>query len=189
MARPRSFDEGEVLQCAMLTFWRLGYDATTYKVLEGETGVGVRSMHNTFGEKDELFARALEMYHGAAEAIIDQIFAPPSLEAIEALFEGMVAPKDPGDVTNSGCLMVNTVFEIPEMPEAIAERIEAYRAMWLRTFRAALENSGVGEVEERAEFLLGALWGVLSQIRLAGRTEAGAPMARVISDTVRSWRV
>ena len=188
MARPRSFDESEVLQCAMLTFWRLGYDATTYKVLEGETGVGVRSMHNTFGEKDELFLKALEMYQDAAEGIVAQVFDPPSVEAVQALFTGMVAPRDAADVENSGCLMVNTVFEIPDMPRAIANRVESYRTMWRTTFRSALVNSGVGQPDERAEFLVGALWGVLSQIRLAGNTEAGAPMARVVSETVAGWK-
>lgn len=188
MARPKSFDEDDVLQCAMMTFWRLGYDATTYKVLEQQTGVGVRSMHNTFGEKDELFLKSLETYHGMAKGLIDQIFDPPGLDAVEMMFTGMVAPKPSDDINNAGCLMVNTVFEIPDLPEPIDARIQAYRTMWIETFSAALRNDGVDQVEQRAEFLLGALWGVLSQIRLAGRTEAAADMAAVIVQTVQGWR-
>ncbi len=188
MARPKSFDETEVLQCAMLTFWRLGYDATTYKVLEGRTGVGVRSMHNTFGEKDELFLRSLEMYQAAAKSVIDQVFNPPGIAAIEALFSGMVQPKEEEDVANAGCLMVNTVFEVADRPEPIEERIQNYRSMWKDTFRLALTNDGIDQAEERAEFLVGALWGTLSQIRLAGRTQAGAPMAKIVVQTVAGWK-
>lgn len=187
MARPRSFDEDQVLECAMMTFWRLGFDATTYKVLEGQTGVGVRSMHNTFGEKEDLFVRSLDAYHAMAKGIIDQVFDPPSAAAIKMMFGAMVAEKDPDDIANAGCLMVNTVFEIGEKPDAIADRIAAYRAMWLDTFQDALRHSGIGQVEARAEFLLGSLWGVLSQIRLAGRAEAAAPTAEIVIQTVDTW--
>jgi len=188
MPRPRSFDETEVLQCAMMTFWRLGYDATTYKTLESLTGVGVRSMHNTFGEKDELFVKSLEMYHNAARSIIDQLFAPPSVEAIQMLFQSMVAQQEKDHINNSGCLMVNSVFEIADLPPAIDARIQDYRKMWREVFEQSLINSGIGKADARAEYLVGSLWGVLSQIRLARDTTAGAAMSAIIIDTVESWK-
>ncbi len=187
MPRPRSFDEGEVLQCAMMTFWRLGFDATTYKVLEGETGVGVRSMHNTFGEKDDLFVRSLEAYHNMASNLLDQMFADPGVNAIKMIFNGMVQPTPDGDITNSGCLMVNSVFEIPEKPAAVQAAIDAYREMWRARFQQALEADTIADPATRAEFLVGALWGVLSQIRLAGKTTAGKSMADVVVQTVEGW--
>ncbi len=52
---------------------------------------------------------------------------------------------------------------------------------------AALEADGIPDAETRAEFLLGALWGILSQIRLARDTTAGAPMAAVVAETVKGW--
>ncbi|MFT4837970.1 MAG: AcrR family transcriptional regulator, partial [Nonlabens sp.] len=54
MARPRSFDESELLQAVTMSFWRHGYNATTYRGLEAMSGVGVRSLANTFGDKDQL---------------------------------------------------------------------------------------------------------------------------------------
>ncbi len=188
MPRPRSFDEAQVLQCAMMTFWRLGFDATTYKVLEAESGVGVRSMHNTFGEKDDLFVKSLAAYHAMASGLLDQLFAEPGLESIRTVFAGMVQTRPEDDISQSGCLMVNTVFEIPEKPQAVEDAIGGYRAMWRDHFRAALVADGVADAETRAEFLLGALWGVLSQIRLAGDTTAGKPMADIVIQTVESWR-
>lgn len=187
MARPRKFNESEVLQCAMLTFWKLGYDATTYKALESATGVGVRSMHNTFGEKDDLFLKSLETYQEMARGLLDQVFDPPGRAAIVMLFEGMVQPKPEDDINNSGCLMVNTVFEMPEKPEPIEARINSYREMFRDHFREALEADGIDDAETRAEYLLGSLWGILSQIRLGRSTEAGGPMAAVIVQTVKSW--
>ena len=187
MARPRAFDEDEALMAAMMLFWRHGYGATTYRLIERETGIGLRPLHNTFGEKDALFARALRLYRKMARSVLDGAFAAPGREAIMGLFEGMVAPAPEDDPANMGCLMVATVFEVGEPPEAVAAEIAAYREMFRARFEEALRADGTPEAEERAEFLVGALWGVLSQIRLARRTTAGAPAARVVVETVRGW--
>ncbi len=188
MPRPRKFDEAELLRCAMLRFWQSGFDATTFRALETETGVGVRSLHNTFGEKEELFVKALDAYDAMASGILDEVFRVPGVDAIVTLFSGMSAPRPADDPAQSGCLMVNSVFELPEPSEPIAQRIAAYRAMWITHFRTALEADGISDAQARAEFLLGALWGILSQIRLAGDTTAAKPMADVIVQTVAGWR-
>ena len=111
------------------------------------------------------------------------------VETIAQFFEGSGQPTEtPDDPRNAGCLVVNSVFEIPEMPEPVAAEIAAYRQMFIDTFRSSLEASGIDDADEKAEFLLGSLWGVLSQIRLAQNTVAAAPMAAVIAQTVRGWK-
>ena len=189
MPRPRGFDEDEVLACAMRMFWRRGYEGTTTRAIEAETGVGIRSLANTFGEKDELFVRALRMYREMAKGILDQIFDPPSVDAIITLFAGMGEPtEDASDVRNAGCLMVNTTFELTRTSPTIREEVEGYRAMFRDRFAEALRADGITDADTRAEFLLGALWGALSQIRLTGTTEAAKPMTDVVIATVRGWR-
>ena len=187
MARPRKFDKDEALAQAVELFWRHGYGATTYRLIESETGIGLRSLHNTFGEKDALFLRVLRLYHERAKGVLGQVFDPPSTVAVERLLMAMTEPTDPGDVANAGCLMVATVFEVGAPPEAIAQEIAAYRETFRAAFRAALEADAVPEAEARAEFLLGALWGLLGQIRVARSTAAARPMAEVLVQTVRSW--
>ena len=189
MARPRGFDEGEVLACAMEMFWRRGYDGTTTRAIEAETGVGIRSLANAFGEKDELFVRALALYRETAGGILDEVFAVPGVDAIVGFFQGMTEPtEDANDVRNAGCLMVNTTFELGRTSPAIREAVEGYRAMFHERFRTALEADGVGDASRRADYLVGSLWGALSQIRLMGNVEAAAPMAEVVVATVEGWR-
>ena len=189
MARPRKFSEDDVLTCAMMTFWRLGFDATTMRELERLSGVGIRSLHNTFGDKDEMFARALAQYRGMVAGLLDQMFSEPGVETIARFFEGSAQPTEtPEDPRNAGCLVVNSVFEIPQMPETAAAEIQAYRQMFIDRFRASLVADSIPEAEAKAEYLLGSLWGVLSQIRLAQDTRAAAPMAKIIAQTVRGWQ-
>ena len=187
MGRPRSFEEAELLESVMMAFWRHGYAATTYRSLESLSGVGIRSLANTFGEKDELFSRALARYRDIVADNLAGMFDPPSVDAIIHVFERVSSPANDDDPRTGGCLMVNTVFEIDEPAEDIASEITQYRDLWRSTFQEALETDHVTDAEARAEFLLGALWGALSQIRLAGDTTAAQPMTSVVIETIRGW--
>jgi TetR/AcrR family transcriptional repressor of nem operon len=187
MGRPRSFEESELLEAVMVAFWRHGYTATTYRSLETLSGVGIRSLANTFGEKDELFTKALSRYHHMVADNIAVMFDPPSVDAIISAFERVSSPADRDHVRSSGCLMVNTVFEIDEPAGDITREVAEYRDLWRSTFQRALESDNIADAEARAEFLVGALWGALGQIRLAGDTHAAQPMTSIVIETVRSW--
>jgi TetR/AcrR family transcriptional regulator, transcriptional repressor for nem operon len=187
MGRPRSFEESELLEAVMIAFWRHGYSATTYRSLEALCGVGIKTLSTTFGEKDELFTKALARYRRRATDTLATVFDPPSVDAIIRVFERLSSPVDGDDVCNAGCLMVNTVFELDEPAETIANEIAQFRELWRSTFQRALETDRIADPETKAEYLVGSLWGALSQIRLAGDTTAAQPMTSVIIDTIRTW--
>ena len=64
MARPREFDEAQVLDQAMEAFWAHGYEATSVADLMEATGLAKGSLYKGFGDKRSLFLRALERYLG-----------------------------------------------------------------------------------------------------------------------------
>lgn len=187
MGRPRSFEESELLESVMVAFWHHGYAATTYRSIEAETGVGIRSLANTFGDKDDLFSKALSCYRERVTGNLARMFDPPSIDGIVLVFERVSSPADDSDPRKAGCLMVNTGFEIDAPAENIAAELAAYQELWRSTFRQALDADHIPNAEARAEFLVGSLWGTLSQIRLAGDTTAAQPMSSVVIETVRSW--
>lgn len=187
MGRPRSFEESELLDVVMMAFWRHGYAATTYRGLESLSGVGIRSLANTFGEKEELFTKVLARYRYMVANNLATMFDPPSVDSIIHVFERVSSPADGDDARHAGCLMVNTVFEIDEPAADIAVEVTLYRDLWQSTFEAALEADNVADAAARATFLVGALWGALSQIRFAGDTTAAQPMTSVVIETLRNW--
>ncbi|WP_415919944.1 TetR/AcrR family transcriptional regulator [Tateyamaria sp. SN6-1] len=187
MARPRKFDEEAVLDAAMMTFWRHGFEATTTRMLEEATGVGVRGLFNTFGNKEQLFHTVLDRYFAAVRAQLAPLANLPGRDAIDAVFAGFSADEPPGAIAHAGCLMVNTVFELERTDDTVRAQVAAYRAAWKDTFAAALTRANIGEVDTRAEFLVGALWGALGQIKLAGDKAAAIPMAEVVRATARTW--
>jgi TetR/AcrR family transcriptional regulator, transcriptional repressor for nem operon len=62
MARPREFDEGTVLDAAVLCFWKQGYEATSVRDLVAQTGITAASLYNAFGDKRALYQKALDHY-------------------------------------------------------------------------------------------------------------------------------
>jgi TetR/AcrR family transcriptional regulator, transcriptional repressor for nem operon len=62
MARSKEFDQEKSLRKAVRLFSQQGFAATSTDELMRVMGVGRQSMYDTFGDKRELFLRALEMY-------------------------------------------------------------------------------------------------------------------------------
>jgi TetR/AcrR family transcriptional repressor of nem operon len=88
--RPRSFDEDQVLDRAMLLFWKKGYEATGLSELEQATGLGRQSLYGAFGDKRALFLRIVERYFERIlkPSVVDVLDAPGSGRAnIESIFK------------------------------------------------------------------------------------------------------
>src|ERR1700684_1120320 len=88
MPRPRKFDEATALDAAIECFWRRGYEATSLRDLTAAMGLSAPSLYNAFGDKEELFALALERYldsntRGRLRRL-EEMFAPK--RAIERFF-------------------------------------------------------------------------------------------------------
>src|SRR5262245_6142912 len=62
MARPREFDEGEVLDAIVSTFWSRGFEATSIQDIVEATGLSRASLYGAFGDKEKLFERAIGRY-------------------------------------------------------------------------------------------------------------------------------
>ena len=62
MARPRKFDEPQVIAAARDVFWRSGYVDTSLDDLTAATGLGRGSLYGAFGDKRALFLRVLDEY-------------------------------------------------------------------------------------------------------------------------------
>lgn len=91
MGRPREFDEAEVLDRALTLFWRKGFEATSIRDLVEETGVARASLYGAFGDKEDLFRRALAHYKQMTGEYMQEVAAAATAtEAIEALLLGWV---------------------------------------------------------------------------------------------------
>ncbi len=100
MARPRTFDEDEVIAKAAEVFGRLGFNAASVDDLLGATGLQRGSLYKAFGSKRNLFekvlARALAPgWHTRGESLDLLIIAlkemAPADQAITAMCRAALA--------------------------------------------------------------------------------------------------
>jgi len=121
MARPREFDEEEVLDRALDAFWSRGYEATSVCDLMDATGLAKGSLYKAFGDKRSLYLRAIRRYldagYGRARATL--LDAPDAVSGVEAWLRASVQSSCTGE--RKGCFAVNcTVESAPHDPEVRA---------------------------------------------------------------------
>ncbi|MGI5149456.1 TetR/AcrR family transcriptional regulator [Plantactinospora sp. CA-294935] len=86
MDRPRGFDTDEALERAMRVFWQQGYESSSLADLTGAMGITRTGMYAAFGNKEQLFRKALQRYaDGPAGYFDDALERPTARAATEAL--------------------------------------------------------------------------------------------------------
>lgn len=106
LGRPRSFDVDHALDRAMRVFWERGYEGASLSDLTDAMGITRTSMYAAFGNKEELFRRALQRYtDGPASYALRALQQPTAQQVAAAFLAGSIAATtDPGCPV--GCLGV-----------------------------------------------------------------------------------
>lgn len=118
--RTKDFDEEEVLWKAIHIFWEKGYNATSIHDLIDGMGVGRSSIYHAFGDKHNLFVKALELYQTVGTAKIKNVLdnAPSLKIALETLLNEVI-----NDVLNNacpkGCFKINSEVEVAAQDEVV----------------------------------------------------------------------
>ena len=122
MAGTNQFDEDEVLDRAMLLFWRRGFGATSMQDVAQATGVLRGSLYHAYGDKQALFLRVFGRYRtwllASLHAALD---APTAEEALRRYLrfaiDTVTAVDD--DAVTRGCLTTKTATDETAMDDAI----------------------------------------------------------------------
>jgi TetR/AcrR family transcriptional repressor of nem operon len=175
MPRPREFDETAALEAAMECFWRRGYEATSLRDLTASMGLTAPSLYNAFGDKQELFARALERYldHTTRDRLrrLEESLAPK--EAIHRFFAEIIEHSIK-DRQRKGCFLVNSALEVAphhaECRAVIAEQFGEIEAFFKKCILAAQVDQTVAPDVDAGDVAC-LLLGVLLGIRVLARTK------------------
>ena len=172
MARPREFDEGVVLDAAVLCFWNRGYEATSVKDLVERTGITAASLYNAFGDKRAIYERALDRYvEGSVASRIRRCKSLAPREAIGSFFEEILK-RSLGDRERKGCMLVNAALDVaphnPDFRKIVTEVLADIEGFFLSCVKA---GQGDGSITRSlpAETLSHHLLGVLIGIRVLAR--------------------
>ncbi|WP_406504897.1 TetR/AcrR family transcriptional regulator [Streptomyces sp. NBC_00212] len=148
MARPRKFDETHALTSAMEAFWQHGYEATSTRDLANCTGLGQSSLYNTFGDKQQLYLRALRRYYDTTTAEQTALLRRPGpvKDRLRELIVGAI-DADLADSETPGCFAINASVEKASSDPAVKEEVRRHFTTVEEALREAItRGQRAGEI-------------------------------------------
>lgn len=127
IGRPRGFDADEALERAVHVFWEQGYEGASLTDLTNAMGITRTSMYAAFGNKEELFRKALDRYtEGPASYAARALREVTARQVATAFLDGSVrASTRPGCPT--GCLGVQGALAVGEPGRGARDTLSAWR--------------------------------------------------------------
>ncbi|MEV5529691.1 MULTISPECIES: TetR/AcrR family transcriptional regulator [Streptomyces] len=188
MARPRSFDEGEVLRAARDQFWSIGYAAARVDDIAAATGLGKGSLYGAFGDKRQLFLRTFDDHCAELVDAVRRALDGPDAGALERLRAHVLAVADAtaSDVCRRGCLLAKGTAELSGQDpavEATARRTFAAIEELLTSCVAGAQRAGDIKQDEDPARLAGLLLAVLRGIEALGKGGSSPDSLRSIAET------
>ncbi|MBB4688229.1 TetR/AcrR family transcriptional regulator [Amycolatopsis jiangsuensis] len=191
VGRPRAFDAEAALEKAMVVFWAEGYEGASLTDLTEAMGISRKSMYAAFGNKEQLFRKALQRYtEGPASYGAEALQAPTARAVAMAFLTGAVrANTRPG--RPAGCLGVQGGLAAGESGRVARDTLVEWRAMGqaqLRErFRRAVEEGDLpagADPELIARYLMTLAHGLAVQ---AASGAACEDLQRVADAALRNW--
>ncbi|WP_328417648.1 TetR/AcrR family transcriptional regulator [Micromonospora sp. NBC_00389] len=153
MARPRQFDEEQVLRAVRDQFWDAGYAATSLEDLMRVSGLGKGSLYGAFGDKHQLFLRALRSYTDTSGGYLREMLTstPRALDALRAFV--MAPVSDPGGIAaRRGCLMANSTCELATTDaDVLAEARRTYESTTALVAECVVRAQDEGDMPSGAD--------------------------------------
>ncbi len=193
MPKKELFDNEEVLKKALSLFWEKGYNGTSISDLETATGINRSSIYNTYGDKNEFFLKALELYESIQKASSDNHFnnAQSPLAAIRRLFEGLTT-EVLSDDKKKGCFIINTTTELANQDPSLNQFLIKRKNAYVNTFTSLIKKAqAAGEipVEKDARAIALYLFCSLQGLRITGMLSLSKKELRQITDHILSTLV
>ncbi len=188
MPRPKEFNPDEALEKAMQVFWHKGYEATSMEDLLTAMDINRGSLYATFGDKRELFLKAMDRYcsGGGIGNRLSILNEPGPAIPLIRRFIGAMLDFGLSDPLRRGCMITNTVMELGPHEKDIVRRVAGRLQMAEEAFfklltRARQEGELANDKDPRAlaRVLVTMMQGTIVMIK------AGTP-ADVVKQTAKT---
>ena len=139
--RVRQFDADEALDRALEVFWARGYEGATLPELTRAMGINRPSLYAAFGNKEQLFHKALGRYQTGPLSFVNEALKKPSARAaVEAIFSGFVRIQR--DRSGSrGCMIVSGALACGEAAEPVRRELARLRQATVAALRERFDRA------------------------------------------------
>lgn len=189
--RPSGFDRTEILDRAMLFFWKHGYESSSVSELTRVMGITSPSLYAAFGDKKGLFRAAVERYMTRDPNPSDLVAeAPTARDAARALMEGAVITYT-GEETPPGCLLASSAIACSSAAYDIGDELANIRRAVEGTLRDRIDQavcSGELPLDTDADALTGVILSVVQGMSTLARDGASRDrLFRIVRMTMAVW--
>jgi AcrR family transcriptional regulator len=152
MGRQREFDVDQALCMALKVFWQKGFEGTSLTDLTQAMGITRPSLYAAFGNKEELFRKALDRYQASYMGfVVEALQAPTVREVVERLLFGYADVLTDGSHP-PGCFGTNGALACSADAEPIRQELVARRAAQLEALRRRFDAArAAGDLPEDAD--------------------------------------
>ncbi len=126
--RPLAFNQEEALDKALKVFWARGYEGASMAELTEALGINKPSIYAAFGNKEELFRKALTRYTSGPAAFVGEAMIEPSASLVVENFLMQAVEFFCDKSTPSGCMIVQGALTCGQSSSAIQQELMAYRS-------------------------------------------------------------
>jgi AcrR family transcriptional regulator len=189
--RLRQFDADEALDRALDVFWARGYEGATLPALTEAMGINRPSLYAAFGNKEQLFRKAIDHYQRGPRAFVDEALKKPTARAAcEAIFSGFIRMQRKRNGPR-GCMIVSSALACGEEAQPIRRELARLRQATVVTLRERFKRAvHEGDLPKGtdcatlARYVAMVLYGLAVQAA-SGATEA--ELRSVIDMAMRAW--
>lgn len=191
MGRPREFDIDQALDLALHLFWRKGYEGASIADLTEAMGITKPSLYAAFGNKEDLFRKALDRYVDGPGGYVQAALAKPTAREVVALLlhgaaDAVTSPENP-----PGCLAVQGALCCGDAAETIKMELMQRRATGEENLRLRLQRAvdegdlpANADAADMARYISAVVQGMA--VQAAGG--ASREQLRKVADlTLRNW--
>ena len=139
--RTRQFNLDEALDRALEVFWARGYEGATLPELTRAMGINRPSLYAAFGNKEQLFRKALDRYQTGPQSFLTEALRQPTARAVvEAIFSGFVRMQRDRDKPR-GCLVVSGALASGKEAETVRRELARLRQATVVALRERFDRA------------------------------------------------
>ncbi len=179
------------LDRALEVFWARGYEGATLPELTRAMGINRPSLYAAFGNKEQLFRKALDHYQtGPQSFLAEALKKPTARETVEAIFSGFVGMQR-DQVKARGCMIVSGALVCGEEAEPVRRELVRLRQAAVTMLRERFERAvREGDLPHRTDCLTLARYIATVLNGLAIQAVSGATaeeLRQVAAWAMRAW--
>lgn len=139
--RPPAFDHEEALEKALGIFWEHGYEGATMADLTAAMGMNKPSIYAAFGNKEELFRKALLKYQSGPVAYVAEALKEPTARQVVEKFLVNSAESLTCEDNPRGCMIVQGALSCGPGAAQIQQQLIANRHAYEDALRQRFESA------------------------------------------------